>query len=87
MLPCQKINLIILIALSAKPSPTQKINFKDGYPNNINPVGIVKNIPSSTFACDCTTVKTFRFLLHGAHSFSGLALERSNTVFAKYYWQ
>ena len=30
--------------------------------------------------------QTFRFFWHGAHPVSGLALERSNTVFAEHYW-
>ena len=63
----------------------QKPNFKSGYPNNVNPIGIIKNIDDSALL-EIVQRQTFRFFWHGAHPVSGLALERSNTVLAEHYW-
>ncbi|MBL7748160.1 MAG: hypothetical protein JNM19_12065, partial [Chitinophagaceae bacterium] len=38
----------------------QKPNFKSGYPNNVNPIGIVKNIDDSTLL-EIVQRQTFRF--------------------------
>ena len=37
----------------------QKVNFKDGYPNGVNPIGILKNIPDST-VLEIVQRQTFR---------------------------
>ncbi len=63
----------------------QKINFKDGYPNSINPIGIVKNIPDSTLL-EIVQRQTFRYFWHYAHPVSGLARERDGAVHAVSYW-
>ena len=63
----------------------QKINFKDGYPNNVKPIGIVKNIPDSTLL-EIVQRQTFRYFWHYAHPVSGLARERDVAVNAVYYW-
>jgi hypothetical protein len=63
----------------------QKVNFKDGYPNSVNPIGIVKNIPDSTLL-EIIQRQTFRFFWHYAHPVSGLARERDVAVKAQYYW-
>ncbi|MCW3092567.1 MAG: beta-glucosidase [Ferruginibacter sp.] len=63
----------------------QQINFRDGYPNDIKPVGIVKNISDSALL-EIVQRQTFRFFWHYAHPVSGLAREKSNTVRCDYYW-
>jgi hypothetical protein len=64
---------------------TQKPNFKDGYPNSIKPVGIIKDIPDSTLL-ELVQRQTFRYFWHFGHPVSGLARERSNTIRANYFW-
>lgn len=63
----------------------QKINFKDGYPNNVNPIGIVKNVSDSTLL-EIVQRQTFRYFWHYAHPVSGLARERDVPVKAQFYW-
>lgn len=63
----------------------QKVNLKAGYPNAVQPIGIVRNIPDSVLL-EIVQRQTFRFFWHGAHPVSGLARERSNTVNAQFYW-
>lgn len=48
-------------------------------------VGIIKDLSDSALL-DLVQRQTFRFFWDGAHSVSGLALERSNTVLAEHYW-
>ncbi len=66
-------------------SIAQKLNLKDGYPNDVNQVGIVKNISDSALL-DIVQRQTFRYFWQYAHPKSGLARERSNTVRCNYYW-
>ena len=56
-----------------------------GYPNEIKPVGIIKDLSDSALL-DVVQRQTFRYFWHAAHPVSGLALERSNTVLAEHYW-
>ena len=58
--------------------------FGDG-PDSIAPVGIIKNLTDEQLL-EVVQKQTFRFFWHGAHPVSGMALERSNTVLAEYYW-
>jgi hypothetical protein len=78
------LSVITLFILSATIT-AQKINFKDGYPNRVNPIGIVKNIPDSTLL-EIVQRQTFRYFWHYAHPVSGLARERDVAVKAQYYW-
>lgn len=57
---------------------------EDG-PINIEPVGIIKDLTDDQLL-EVVQKQTFRFFWHGAHPVSGMALERSNTVLAEYYW-
>ena len=77
--------VLLFLFANMNTNAQQKVNFKDGYPNNVNPIGIVKNIPDATLL-EIVQRQTFRFFWHGAHPVSGLALERSNTVLAEHYW-
>ncbi|NWF89729.1 MAG: beta-glucosidase [Ignavibacteriaceae bacterium] len=54
-------------------------------PNTIEPVGIIEGLSDSELL-EVIQRQTFRFFWHGAHPISGLALERSNTVYAEHYW-
>lgn len=63
----------------------QQPNLKDGYPNSIKPVGIIKNVADSTLL-EIVQRQTFRYFWHFAHPVSGLARERSNTIRADYFW-
>jgi hypothetical protein len=58
--------------------------YGDG-PDSIPPVGIIKNLTDDQLL-EVVQKQTFRFFWHGAHPVSGMALERSNTVLAEYYW-
>lgn len=51
----------------------------------IEPVGIIENL-SDDELLEVVQRQTFRFFWHGAHLVSGMALERSDTVLAEYYW-
>jgi hypothetical protein len=61
-----------------------KGKYGDG-PDSIAPVGIIKGLTDEQLM-ETVQKQTFRFFWHGAHPKSGLALERSNTVKAEYYW-
>lgn len=56
-----------------------------GYPNRIDPVGIIRNLSDSALL-DVVQRQTFRYFWNYAHPVSGLARERDNTVKAEYYW-
>lgn len=77
------VGISLLNALTAQMLLT-KGKYGDG-PDSIAPVGVLKNLPDSQLL-DVVQKQTFRFFWHGAHPFSGLALERSNTVLAEHYW-
>ncbi|KAB2822642.1 MAG: beta-glucosidase [Paludibacter sp.] len=51
----------------------------------IEPAGIIKGL-SDYELLEVVQRQTFRFFWHGAHPVSGMALERSDTVRAEYYW-
>ncbi len=51
----------------------------------ILPVGVIKGL-SDDDLLETVERQTFRFFWYGAHPVSGMALERSNTVHAEYYW-
>lgn len=74
------INILVFSAQAQKPKPALA-----GYPNSIQPVGIIKGL-SDTALLEIVQRQTFRFFWEGAHPVSGLALERSNTVLAEHYW-
>ncbi len=77
--------VIAFIVLFNSSSVAQKVNFKDGYPNSIKPVGIIKGIDDTTLL-EVIQRQTFRYFWHFAHPVSGLARERSNTIRADYFW-
>lgn len=81
----RKIVAIPLIIFLNTVSFSQRINLKDGYPNNVKPVGVIKNIPDSTLL-EIVQRQTFRYFWDFAHPVSGLARERDNTVRGQYYW-
>lgn len=58
--------------------------YGDG-PDSIPPVGVVRGL-SDEQLLETIQRQTFRYFWHGAHPVSGLALERSNTVYAEFYW-
>jgi hypothetical protein len=64
---------------------TQKVNFQDGYPNSIKPIGIVRGLADSVLL-EVVQRQTFRYFWHFGHPVSGLARERSNTIRADYFW-
>jgi hypothetical protein len=72
------------ISAMAQPRSLTKGRYGDG-PDSIAPVGIIKGLTDSLLL-ETVQKQTFRFFWHGAHPLSGLALERSNTVFAEHYW-
>lgn len=51
----------------------------------IKPVGIIPGL-SEDELLEIIQRQTFRFFWYGAHPVSGMALERSDTVFAEHYW-
>ena len=53
--------------------------------DEIKPTGTQKGL-SDEELMETVQRQTFRFFWHGAHPNSGMALERSNTVKAEYYW-
>lgn len=53
--------------------------------HNIPVVGIDPNL-NDTALLELVQRQTFRYFWHNAHPVSGLALERSDTVFAEHYW-
>lgn len=65
-------------------SAVKKGKYGDG-PDSIAPVGVIKGLTDDQLM-EVVQKQTFRFFWHGAHKISGLALERSNTVKATYYW-
>jgi hypothetical protein len=58
--------------------------YGDG-PDSIAPVGVVRGLTDEQLL-ETVQRQTFRYFWHGAHPVSGLALERSNTVYAEFYW-
>jgi len=82
-LPLLILILFIQLALINAQS-VKKGKYGDG-PDSIAPVGIVKGL-SDEQLLETVQRQTFRFFWHGAHPYSGLALERSNTVLAEHYW-
>jgi len=64
--------------------PLFKGKYGDG-PDSIAPVGIRKGLTDAELM-ETVQKQTFRFFWHGAHPYSGLALERSDTVYAQHYW-
>lgn len=61
-----------------------KGKFGDG-PDSIPAVGVTKGLTDEQLM-ETVQRQTFRFFWHGAHPISGMALERSDTVFAEHYW-
>jgi hypothetical protein len=61
-----------------------KGTYGDG-PDAITLAGIIKGL-SDDQLLEIVQRQTFRFFWHDAHPVSGMALERSNTVSAEYYW-
>lgn len=61
-----------------------KGKYGDG-PDSIAPVGVKRGLTDEQLM-ETVQKQTFRFFWHGAHPHSGLALERSNTVYAQHYW-
>jgi len=76
--------ITFLVLTSAAFSQKRAVHKTTG-PNDIAPVGIVKNISDSVLL-DIVQRQTFRYFWHFAHPVSGLARERDNTVKAEYYW-
>ena len=74
----------INLQAQAKPLSLIKGKYGDG-PDSIAPAGIIKNLTDDQLL-ELVQKQTFRFFWHGAHPYSGLALERSNTVMAEHYW-
>ena len=82
----KKVILVIFLAAVFIPLLAQKkYNAGKTYPDSIPPVGIVAGL-SDTALLELVQRQTFRYFWHGAHPVSGLALERSNTVLARHYW-
>lgn len=76
--------LFALQLYAQEPVSLTKGRFNDG-PDSIAPVGIIKGLNDEQLL-ETVQKQTFRFFWHGAHPVSGLALERSDTVFAEHYW-
>lgn len=76
--------VIIATALFISAQSLTKGRYGDG-PDSIAPVGIIKRLTDDQLL-ETIQKQTFRYFWHGAHPVSGLALERSNTVLAEYYW-
>ncbi len=78
--------LIIVMQLTAQQKSVvlTKGKYGDG-PDSIAPIGIIKNLTDDQLL-EAVQKQTFRFFWHRAHPYSGLALERSNTVLAEHYW-
>lgn len=74
--------LVSSFAISAQKGKNGK--YGDG-PDSISPVGIIKGLTDEQLL-ETVQKQTFRFFWHGAHPYSGLALERSNSVLAEHYW-
>jgi hypothetical protein len=77
--------LLIPFISSAQNRTVAKHNSTNSGNYSIAPVGIIKNLPDSALL-EIVQRQTFRFFWYGAHPVSGMALERSNTVKAEYYW-
>jgi len=77
--------ILVVIAISFSVISFAQKNSSTGFPNSIAPVGVIKNLSDSDLL-EVVERQTFRFFWHDAHPVSGLALERSNTVFAEHYW-
>ncbi len=74
----------LLLALTAVFPSLAQGRYGDG-PDSIPPVGVVRGL-SDEQLLETIQRQTFRYFWHGAHPVSGLALERSNTVYAEFYW-
>jgi hypothetical protein len=79
---CFAVFAFISTTIYAQPRPVSlsKGKYGDG-PDSIAPVGVIKGLSDGQLM-ETIQRQTFRFFWHGAHSHSGLALERSNTVLA-----
>jgi hypothetical protein len=77
--------LLIPFISSAQNRTVAKHNSTNSANYSIAPVGIIKNLPDSALL-EIVQRQTFRFFWYGSHPMSGMALERSNTVKAEYYW-
>lgn len=75
----------LFVVVFSNSSIAQKVNLKDGYPNSIKPVGIIKGLDDTTLL-EVIQRQTFRYFWHFAHPVSGLSRERSNTIRADYFW-
>jgi len=82
---CCTLFAIAFIVLFQNNSAAQKVNLKDGYPNSIKPVGVIKGLDDTTLL-EVVQRQTFRYFWHFAHPVSGLSRERSNTIRADYFW-
>ena len=76
--------IFLSMAFSTNAQLVDKGKYGDG-PDSIAPVGIIKGL-SDEQLLETVQKQTFRFFWHGCHPVSGLALERSDTVKAEYYW-
>lgn len=74
----------LLIHLAAPAQNSRAGKYGDG-PDNVPAVGVIKGV-SDEQLLETVQRQTFRFFWHGAHPVSGMALERSDTVRAEYYW-
>ncbi|MCA0396281.1 MAG: beta-glucosidase [Bacteroidetes bacterium] len=74
----------LLLAFSLQAQPVKKGKYGDG-PDAVPISPVVKGL-SDEQLLETVQKQTFRYFWHGAHPVSGLALERSNTVLAEYYW-
>lgn len=77
-------SFIFLLAIIAAFRALAQGRYGDG-PDSIPPVGVVRGL-SDEQLLETIQRQTFRYFWHGAHPVSGLALERSNTVYAEFYW-
>ena len=75
---------VLLTNAQSKNVSLTKGKFGDG-PDSIAPKSVIKGL-SDDALLELVQKQTFRFFWHGAHPVSGLALERSNTVWAEHYW-
>lgn len=79
------LTVLILFCWAALQAQKGKKPAPHTYPDSIAPVGIIKGLTDDQLL-EVVQKQTFRYFWHGAHPVSGLALERSDTVRAEYYW-
>lgn len=77
-------SFIFLLAIIAAFRALAQGRYGDG-PDSIPPVGVLRGLTDEQLL-ETIQRQTFRYFWHGAHPVSGLALERSNTVYAEFYW-